>query len=181
MKTIIKKLVILYTLCMTVVLSLGLTASAVTLNIPTRAQPSGSNWCWVTSAKMIGDYLTPGNGRTEAQTVKYLKGSADLSFGGNYIDHINAIKYITLNNYTYNRATSGFTASFIKSNINSNKPMTVGVSNPNHVYAAIGYNDYFDTVYLILNNPSGGIRQSVYLPHLIQGCSLGTYNDHFYR
>lgn len=104
MKTIIKKLVILYTLCMTVVLSLGLTASAVTLNIPTRAQPSGSNWCWVTSAKMIGDYLTPGNGRTEAQTVKYLKGSADLSFGGNYIDHINAIKYITLNNYTYNRA-----------------------------------------------------------------------------
>ncbi len=181
MKRKLKILFTSYLLCIISLFLLTFNVGSLTLNIPTRAQPSGSNWCWVTSAKMIGDYWYPNNGRTEAQAVAYIKGSANQTYGGNYNDHMAAIRYITHNNYSYNRATSGFTYSYIKNKLNSGIPLTVGVTNPGHVYVAVGYNDYFDTIYLILNNPSGGIRQSVYLPHLIQGCSLGKYNDHFYR
>jgi hypothetical protein len=134
---------------------------------------------------MIGDYWYANNNRSLSDIVYNIKGTTSQSAGGSYTDHIAAIKYATHNLITYKRATSGFTDSFIRTKIDGNVPLTLGVrwsSGGGHMYVVRGYNLYSNSIYIELNDSlSGGIRRSAYYLDFMSGnTSLGIYNDHFY-
>ncbi|MGI5895960.1 MAG: papain-like cysteine protease family protein [Oscillospiraceae bacterium] len=153
--------------------------SAVTLNVSNMRQLD-TKLCWVTAAKMVGDYLVPGNGNTIRNTVIYIKGRY-VNEGGNEQEHRLAINYITNRQYSYARATSGFNGTFIKNSLNKGYPLTVGVTG--HVYVLRGYDDYINGGYLTLNDPWTGTTKQVMLDYFVAGewSDNRPYNDHFYK
>ena len=95
-------------------------ANAVTLSVPLTAQAK-SNWCWVTSAQMVIEYLT-GNHILQCNLVKYALNRSDCPNNAGTFDNVK--RALNYGGVTSGTVYSGApTYSNLSTEINASRPV----------------------------------------------------------
>lgn len=133
-------------------------ASFVELNVPKYTQEK-SNWCWVTAAKMAGNYLSPTVTVSQSQLVFNIKGSYDNKTGTVW----EAARAMEMSTFPTQSATVKITGYFpwsdTKKSINNGYPLVALVadsmtSQNGHYYVIKGYDPDINSIKVI--DPSNG-------------------------
>lgn len=112
-------------------------------------------WCWAATCAALINYYK-GNSLSASTVAKYIYPNSPEQ-GGSWTEMKKAYNHWGL----YPSQSSRISFSSIKTNINNNKPMHLGLTN--HSVGLIGYEDWEDRNMLILLEPNGGVKKSVQL------------------
>jgi hypothetical protein len=132
----------------------GVSANAATLTVPTYTQAK-SNWCWATTAQMIGMFLTV-NQKTLCRVVTGVNKTTDCpNVGGTDAEAQNALWSAGV---TKGSKTT-LTLSKLRTEIDAKRPIYSHIawkSGGGHAHAVKGYSSAGSSVYVNYNDPWDG-------------------------